>query len=71
MVSFECKICNYRTIRKNDFKKHLNTKKHKLKEENKGVDATKKSEFSSQKLTIPHKSCDFTSQNLRKTHKLF
>ena len=34
MPSFSCVICNYVTKRKNDFNKHLNTKKHLLNEEN-------------------------------------
>ena len=28
MVNYECKICNYLTIRKNQYHRHLNTKKH-------------------------------------------
>ena len=28
MVLYECKICNYNTIRKNQYNRHLNTKKH-------------------------------------------
>ena len=28
MVVYECKICNYKTIRKNQYERHLITKKH-------------------------------------------
>lgn len=34
MPSFSCVFCNYVTKRKNDFNKHLNTKKHLINEEN-------------------------------------
>ena len=62
MVSFECKICNYKTIRKNDFKKHLNTKKHKLKEENKEANATKS-------LNLPHKNSLYLTKAATLPHK--
>ena len=29
MVNYECKVCNYITIRKSNYQKHLNTQKHK------------------------------------------
>ena len=29
MSSFECKVCDYKTSNKKDFKKHIDTKKHK------------------------------------------
>jgi hypothetical protein len=49
MVNFECKICNYKTFRKNDFNKHLNTKKHKINEEKNGIETKKVA-------PTPHKS---------------
>ena len=34
MVKYNCKLCNYETIIKTHYNRHLNTKKHKNKEEN-------------------------------------
>ena len=62
MVSFECKICNYKTIRKNDFKKHLNTKKHKNKEENNEANATKS-------INLPHKNSLYLTKAAILPHK--
>ena len=28
MVNYECKLCNYITVRKSNYNKHLKTKKH-------------------------------------------
>ena len=47
---------------KNDFNKHINTQKHKLKEENNGVDATKS-------LNFPHKNSLYLTKAATLPHK--
>ena len=37
MVNYECKVCNYITIRKSNYQKHLNTQKHKNNITNKDI----------------------------------
>ena len=76
MNYFECIICNYKTIRKNDFNKHLNTKKHKINEN--------KKEVKSEKVApTPHKStqihtklvqnltCEFCGKKFKRSDSLF
>ena len=53
MVKYKCELCNFLTNQKNDYNRHLNTKKHKKNEDNKGLVEEKK-------LKNPHK----TSENL-------
>jgi hypothetical protein len=53
MVKYNCELCNFLTNQKNDYNRHLTTKKHKKKEETKGL-------LEEKKLKNPHK----TSQNL-------
>ena len=62
MNYFECIICNYKTIRKNDFNKHLNTKKHKINEN--------KKEVKSEKVApTPHKSTQIHTNSGPAPHK--
>jgi hypothetical protein len=62
MNYFECIICNYKTIRKNDFNKHLNTKKHKINEN--------KKEVKSEKIApTPHKSTQIHTNSGPAPHK--
>ena len=67
MVNYKCNICNFTSKFKNDYNRHLNTKKHKKNEDTKGLLEEKKPTFphkTSENLTnlgfLPHK----TSQNL-------
>lgn len=53
MVSYKCVMCNYETIRKFDFNKHLTTTKH-LKNEEKNALNEKKVVFYHQKTTKNH-----------------
>ena len=55
MVSYTCAICEFSSKLKTDYNRHLNTKKHKLKQEN--YDQEKKNLFfPSQILRNPQKS---------------
>ena len=72
MSSYKCNICNFSSKQKNDYNRHLNTKKHLKKYNNYCLESKKNLNSphkTSQNLTntsqIPHK----TSQNLTKPHK--
>ena len=72
MSSYNCDICNFSSKQKNDYNRHLKTKKHLKKYNNYCVESKKNLNFphkSSQILTnpsqIPHKS----SQILTNPHK--
>jgi len=67
MVKYNCELCNFLTNQKNDYNRHLNTKKHKKNEDKNGFmeeKKLKKPHKTSENLTnlsfLPHK----TSQNL-------
>ena len=73
MVYYNCKICNYKTIRKYDFNKHLKTIKHLKKEEENGLN-DKKVVFYHQKTTKNHqkppKSLKVATKKPPKTTKI-
>ena len=73
MVGYKCEVCNYITMRKSDFNRHLKTKKHTMLEDNYDLEEEKKHIFphkSSQILTIPHKMCENSSQILTKSSQI-
>ena len=56
MVLYECDICNYNTIRKNQYQRHLMTKKHIANMESHGKDIDTNSMNNKNE---PHTKCDF------------
>ena len=52
MVNYECTMCNYITIRKSNFNKHLKTLKHKNNEEKKGMKEQKSSKKDHKKTNL-------------------
>ena len=61
MVNYECKLCNFKTHLKTDFKRHLNTLKHGRKmEENKTnpLEGAKKSQKRAKKSQKEPKRAD-------------
>ena len=69
---YNCELCNYSSIKKSNFFKHLKTKKHLNNEKEKGIESLKSSILphkTSENLTnvreVPHK----TSQNLTNSEK--
>jgi hypothetical protein len=69
MNSYNCECCNYITKRKNDFKRHLNTKKHLTNENNEKkyeVDNAKIYIMDTQKI---HKDTHIGKKDTQKIHK--
>ena len=55
MVNYNCSICNYITIRKTDYNRHIDTKKHLLKNKN-------TSKYLQNKKVLPYKETPITSK---------
>jgi len=67
--NYECKLCFYKTTRKPDFNRHLNTKKHIKLEKEIGDKSEKCAEMPSKSLKIPQNALKITqnhSLNLKK-----
>ena len=66
MVNYECEICNYITIRKSNYSKHLKTKKH-LSNYNNSEEEEKKSSKKDHFRTI----FDYKRDHFRTTKRPF
>ena len=63
MVLYNCDICNYSTIRKNQYQRHLNTKKHLKKVCDNGISDDNKKPKGIEKISL---KCPFCSKIFNK-----
>lgn len=69
--NYECKICLYKTSRKADFNRHLDTKKHINLEKDLGNKYNKCAQLTSKSLKIPQSALKITQNNSLQLKKQF
>ena len=69
--NYECKLCLYKTTRKPDINRHLNTKKHIKLEKESGNKFNKCAQMTSKSLKIPQSALKITQNNSLQLKKQF